>query len=91
MLPVLKLFPFLLFPFLYCQKKMTGIRNETSRIQQIYWEIPKPYLESFQTFKPLSVNPTKWSTTLKQLVGKLQANCLSVFDHFVGLALKGLR
>ena len=42
---------------------MTGIRNETSRIQQIYWEIPKPYLESFQTFKPLSVNPTKWSNT----------------------------
>ena len=28
--------------------------------------------------------------TLKQFVGKLLANCLSVFDHFVGLALKGL-
>ena len=28
---------------------------------------------------PLKANPTKWST-----------NCLSVFDHFVGLALKGL-
>ena len=39
---------------------------------------------------PLSANLTKWSNTLKQFVGKLPANCLSVFDHFVGLALKGL-
>ena len=27
---------------------------------------------------------------LKQFVGKLPANCLSGFDHFVGLAFKGL-
>ena len=40
---------------------------------------------------PLSANPTKWSKTLKKFLGKLQTNCLSVFDHFVGLALKGLR
>ena len=33
-------------------------------------------------FNPLSVNPTEWSNTLK--------HCLSVFDHFVGLVLKGL-
>ena len=39
---------------------------------------------------PLSANLTKWSNTLKQFVGKLPTNCLSVFDHFVGLALKGL-
>ena len=38
----------------------------------------------------LSVNFTKWSNTLKQFVGKLPTNCLSVFDYFVGLALKGL-
>ena len=37
----------------------------------------------------LSVNPTKWSNTLRQFVGYLSKNCLSVFDHFVGLALKG--
>ena len=42
-------------------------------------------------FNPLSVNFTKWSNTLKQFVGKLQTNCLSVFDHFMGLVLKGLR
>ena len=41
-------------------------------------------------FNPLSANPTKWSNTLKKFVGKLLAKCLNVFDHFVGLALKGL-
>ena len=48
--------------------------------------------ESFSTptVNPLSANPTKWSNTLKQFVGNLPTNCLSVFDHFVGLALKGL-
>ena len=38
----------------------------------------------------LSANSTKWSNKLKQFMGKLPTNCLSVFDHFVGLALKGL-
>ena len=38
----------------------------------------------------LSVNPTKWPNILKQLVGNLPTNCLSVFDHFVKLALKDL-
>ena len=42
------------------------------------------------SFNPLSANFSKWSNTLKQFVGKLQTNCLSVFGHFVGLALKGL-
>ena len=40
---------------------------------------------------PVSANPTKWSNTLKHFVGNLPTNCLSVFDHFVRLALKGLR
>ena len=39
---------------------------------------------------PFSANPEKWSNTLKQFVGKLPTNCLSVFDHFMNLALKGL-
>ena len=34
---------------------------------------------------------TKWSSTLKQFIGNLPTNCLSVFDHFVGLALKGVK
>ena len=39
---------------------------------------------------PLSASPTKWSNTLKQSTGKLPTNCLSVFDHFMRLALEGL-
>ena len=44
----------------------------------------------FLNFNPLSTNFTKWSNTLKQFVGNLLMNCLSVFGDFVGLALKGL-
>ena len=36
------------------------------------------------------LNLTTWSNTLKQFVDNLLTNCLSMFDHFVGLALKGL-
>ena len=42
-------------------------------------------------FNPLSANFTKWSNTFNQFVARLPTNCLSVFDHFVGLAFKGLR
>ena len=41
-------------------------------------------------FNPLSANPTKWSNTLKQFVGKSRRIVLSVSVHFVGLALKRL-
>ena len=43
-----------------------------------------------EALKPLSANPTKWSNTLKQFVGKLPTNCLKLFDHFMELSLKGL-
>ena len=43
-----------------------------------------------QCINPLSANFTKWPNTLKQFVGKLPTNCLSLFEHFVGLALKAL-
>ena len=39
---------------------------------------------------PLNVNPPNWSNTMKRFVGCCGQNCLSVFDHFVSLALKGL-
>ena len=48
-------------------------------------------LPKYNNFNLLNANPTKWSNTLKQLVGKLPTNCLSVFDQFVGLVFKGLR
>ena len=40
---------------------------------------------------PLSANLTKWSNTQKQFVSNLPSNCLSVFDHYVELALNGLK
>ena len=43
------------------------------------------------SFNPLSAKFIKWSNTLKQIVGKLPTICLSVFDHFSGLALKGFK
>ena len=39
----------------------------------------------------LRANFTKLSNILKQVVGKLPTSCLSVSDHFVGLALKRLK
>ena len=39
----------------------------------------------------LNANSTKWSNKLKQLDCNLPTNCLSLFDHFVGLVLKGLK
>ena len=47
--------------------------------------------ESFTLFNPLNANPEKWSKTFKQIVGNLPTICLSVFDHFMNLALKGLK
>ena len=41
------------------------------------------------SFNPLSSNPTKWSNTLKEFVGKSR-RIVWVFDHFVNLVLKGL-
>ena len=53
-------------------------------------------LTSFTTkvrldFNPLSPNSINWSNTLQQFVGNLLTSCLSVFEHFVGLAFKGLK
>ena len=49
------------------------------------------FLTEQMKFNPLSANPTKWPNTLKQFAGKLPTNCLSMFGHFVNLALKGLK
>ena len=40
-------------------------------------------------FNSLSANPTKWSNT-QAIRWLLPTNFLSVFNHFVGLAPKGL-
>ena len=46
-------------------------------------------VDCFDKLNPLSANPEKWSNTLKQIVGNLPTICLSVFDHFMNLVLKG--
>ena len=56
---------------------------------RVFWSTDT--LRYYAPFNPLSANFTKWANTLKQFVGKLPTNCLNVFDHFVVLALKGLR
>ena len=43
-----------------------------------------------QTHNPLIVSSTKWSNTLRKFVDSQPTNCSSEFDHFGGLALKGL-
>ena len=74
----------------YWGKFTALLRNEYFYPVNIMTKVTKfpysPYECSIQcsNFNPLSANPTKWSNTLKQV-------CLSVFDHFVKLALKGLR
>ena len=52
--------------------------------------IKNTYCEKFLGVNPLTANPAKWPNTLKQF-GNLPTNCLSVFGHFAGLAVKGLK
>ena len=47
----------------------------------------RPWIGYFNT---LSANPTKWSNTLKQLVGNSRLIVWVCFDHFLGLALEGI-
>ena len=72
---------------MYNVKKMAKHAFKILRCE--HRKVFKAYLVIFQhyTFKG---RPTKWSNTIKQLVGKLPTNCFSVFDHSVGLAPKGL-
>ena len=68
-----------------------GVFNQLSNNVQICFENDcGSVLFCLVQANPLSVNPTKWPNTLKQSVGKLPTNCLSVFGYFVNLALKGL-
>ena len=66
--------------------------QENTRLQQSGSE--HLYISSFferSSLNPLNATPTKWSNTLKQFVGNLPTICLSVFDNFVGLVVKGLK
>ena len=58
---------------------------------QLLTKILSAIRENCDYFNPLSANPTKSSNTIKIFVGSLTTNCLSVFDHFVWLALKSFK
>ena len=67
-------------------------RRDFNKLQLLHKNLSEGYNKIIATvsyLNSLSVNPIKWSNTLKQFFGNLPANCLSVFDHFVELALKG--
>ena len=66
------------------------------RLSNLHWCTFKStksqkYYKNLTDINPLSAKLTTWPNTLKQFVGNLPTNCLSVFDHFLGLALKGLK
>ena len=77
----------ILLPFRNSLEPDSYFRN---LIYQILLEVYDSFWEPCH-FNPLIANPTKWPNTLKQFVDKLPANCLSVFSHFIKLALKGLK
>ena len=63
------------------------VADSLAAMMACYW---KSMYQELKEVKPLSANFIKWSNTLKKFEGKLPTNCLSAFDHFKGLALKGL-
>ena len=55
---------------------------------------PSIFLITFHSgmfINSVNANPTKWSNILKQFVGNLPTNCLSVFDHLVRSALQRVK
>ena len=69
------------------QAEINVIADQISKIIKYVilaeWEFSK-------FFNPLSAKPTKWSKHTQIIRRLLPTNYLNVFDHFVGLALKGL-
>ena len=98
-LPYYYSFLFSFIPIIFVEKwLLEGIsfrlKRKFSAVTELLSSILKNEILKASIFcqhNPLSANPTKWSNTLKQFVGKLPTNCLSVFDHFVKLALKEIR
>ena len=64
--------------------------NYVTSLQNRFMSVPTHFVIKVAFVNLLSANPKKWSNTLKQFVCNLPTNCLSVFDHFMNLALKGL-
>ena len=69
---------------------LVGIYSSDHSNLNLGCELSMRFLLKLNLGNPLSANFKKWLNTLKQFVGNLATNCLSVFGHFVGLALRGL-
>ena len=78
------------FPQLIFKKENYNTNTDFILLTCFVFHMIQMKITNFDTFNPLSANPTKWLNTIKQFIGNLPTNCLSVFDHFGGLALKGL-
>ena len=51
----------------------------------------EPFLQNVSLFNPLSANPHKMvKHTQNTILRQQPTSCVTMFDHFVGLALKGL-
>ena len=80
----------------YSSAVVENLTKEKGSFEIIFPFSPNIFYEFFSPngcqvfFNPLSAEFIKSSNTLKQIVGKLPTICLSVFDHFSGLAFKGL-
>ena len=76
----------------FCSSQRLVLSNSyNNQVQVILLDSQTSAKRSHKRFNLLSANFTKCSNILKQFVAKLPTNCLSVFDHFVGLAFKGLK
>ena len=73
-----------------CPDRSVVIQLSKRQLLLLRFDYPS-YRNLYFVMNHLSANPTKWSNTRKQFVEKLPTNGLSVFDHFLGLALKELR
>ena len=78
--------------------KLTGLKNLffNNPLQNFIWSfsfypLNLYWAASFSTFYPFKRQPHKTVKHTQTIRRLLPTNCLSVFNHFVGLALKGLR
>ena len=67
-----------------CKYKVSGSRELSLNA------LTNALYSAFMFINYFSANPTKWSKNLKEFVDELLTSCLSVFDYFLGLPLKGL-
>ena len=93
-------FSLLTYIIIFALKTIKMYRNQIWNVQESDFRTSATYLwvylicfgwRSYFFINPLSANITKWSNTLKEFVANLSTNCLSVFEHFVRLALKELK